>query len=81
MERGVTVVKDMDTLHYQHQEAAGLRASGWTVREPGPPLPSLCLGADNKGCPVRTPRLRCHYCNNTLRLLRNERIRARRRAA
>ena len=57
----------MELAHYDAQEAAGLRKRGWTVIPPED-RPPLCIGLNGEGCPVRTPRLRCRWCNKTRRL-------------
>ena len=61
---------DPDFELYLHQEADTLRRNGWTVTAPkiGPTPPSRCIGVAYEGCPVRTPRLRCRWCNKTRRL-------------
>ena len=74
---GRSVSDDMELAHYLHQEAAGLARAGWTVIPPENaewiPLPSYCRGVDNEGCPVRTPNVRCRYCNKSRRLRAAER--------
>lgn len=62
-------VTDIDLDMYRYEEAAALRRAGWTV-EPPEGIRwqfSRCIGWDNRGCMVRTPRLRCSYCNRSLR--------------
>ena len=68
---------DPDMELYLYQEAATLRDHGWTVTAPVIETdqfwPSYCLGVDTEGCPVRTPNVRCRFCNKTRRLRREER--------
>lgn len=65
---------DIDSRMYEEQEAHALRVAGWVVIAPEDaewePIPSLCRGVDDEGCPVRTPNVRCHWCNKTRRLRR-----------
>lgn len=61
---------DTDTLMFHYEEAEFMRRLGWIVvppEEQGRPT-GLCAGADDEGCPVRTPFLRCRFCEKTRRL-------------
>jgi len=64
-------MNDPDTQLYDYQEASSLQKRGWYVRPPEDATrPSQCVGVDYEGCPVRTPRFRCRWCNRTRSLRR-----------
>ena len=71
---------DTDSLHYQYQEADHLRREGWQVVPPEQYAEKQNRLCRNLNCLTRVPlpRIKCHYCRKTARLVKAERDRTRR---